>query len=267
MNMNKKIIFTILLIASGAFALAHEFWLLPKKFRFAVGEEMPVSLTVGENFEGELWDLKKHRVEKLELHQLTKSKDLRPSLKPEAKEKLKVRFLEEGTHLLAMQSDYAFIELGADKFNEYLKEDGLDNIYDQRKNTNTLDKPSKEFYGRFAKLLVQVGNKTDNTFKKRIGLKNEIVPEQNPYVLKTGDYLQCTVLYEGKPSPHQLVKVWNKIGSTTFLQNLYTENDGTVKFPINSKGPWMVSTVKMIASEKDGAEWQSMWASLVFGIE
>jgi uncharacterized GH25 family protein len=265
--MNKKVISILLVMTCGTVALAHEFWLLPKKFRFSVGEEMLVNFMVGENFEGELWNLAKHRAEKLELHQLTKSKDIRALVRPDEKEKLKIKFTEEGTHMVVMQSNYAFIELAAEKFNEYLKEDGLDNAYDQRKSTNTLDKPAKEFYGRFAKLLVQVGNKTDDTFKKRIGLKNEIVLDQNPYTLKSGDYLQCTLLYEGKPSPHQLVKVWNKIGNTTFLQNLYTENDGTVKFPINSSGPWMVSSVKMILSEREGADWQTMWASLVFGIE
>jgi uncharacterized GH25 family protein len=265
--MYKRLITLLLITVCGTIALAHEFWLLPNKFRFAVGEEMPVSFMVGENFEGEPWNLQKHKVEKLELHQLTKSKDIRALVRPEEKEKLKIKFTEEGTHLVVMQSNYAFIELEAEKFNEYLKEDGLDNALEQRKNSNTLDKPAKEFYARFTKLLVQVGNKTDNTFKKRIGLKNEIVLDQNPYTLKSGDYLQCTVLYDGKPSPHQLVKVWNKIGTTTFLQNMYTENDGTVKFPINSKGPWMVSSVKMIQSEKEGADWQTMWASLVFGIE
>jgi uncharacterized GH25 family protein len=265
--MINRITITFGLIFFVALASAHEFWLLPKKFRFAVGEEMSVSFMVGENFEGEPWNLQKHKVEKLELHQLAKAKDIRALVKPEEKEKLKIKFIEEGTHLVVMQSNYAFIELEAEKFNDYLKQDDLDNALEQRKNTNTLNKPAKEFYARFTKLLVQVGNKTDNTFKKRVGLKNEIVPDQNPYTLKSGDYLQCTVFYEGKPSPHQLVKVWNKIGTTTFLQNLYTENDGTVKFPINSKGPWMVSSVKMIPSEKEGADWQSMWASLVFGIE
>jgi uncharacterized GH25 family protein len=263
----KRVILIIVILSIGFVAQSHEFWLHSTKFKFNVGEELKVDFKVGENFEGEPWDLKKHKIEKLELHQLSKSKDLRAAVKVEGRERLNAKLTEEGTHLLVMQSNYAYIELAADKFNDYLKEDGLENVYDLRKNSNTLDKPSKEYYGRFVKLLVQVGNKTDNTFKKKIGFKNEIIPEQNPYTLKSGDYFQCTVLYDGKPSPHQLVKVWNKIGTTTFLQNLYTENDGTVTFPLNAKGAWMVSTVKMIPSEKPGADWQSMWASLVFGIE
>lgn len=265
--MKKRIILISLIILAGLIAQSHEFWLQSAKFKFKIGEELIVDFRVGENFEGEPWDLKKHKIEKLELHQLTKFKELTSAVKIEGHDRLKIKLTEEGTHLLAIQSNYAYIELDAEKFNEYLKEDGLDNVYDLRKTSNTLDKPSKEFYGRFAKLLIQVGNKTDNTFNKKIGFKNEIIANKNPYALKSGDYFSCTVLYEGKPSPHQLVKVWNKIGTTTFLQNLYTENDGTVTFPINAKGAWMVSTVKMTPSEKPGADWQSMWASLVFGIE
>jgi uncharacterized GH25 family protein len=166
-----------------------------------------------------------------------------------------------------MQSDNAFIELDAQKFNDYLKEDGLDDILDIRTKTNTLDKPSKEFYSRYVKLLVQAGDKTDETFKKKTNLRLEIIPQQNPYQLKSGDYITCTILFDGKPLPHQMVKIWNKIGNNSILQNAYTEDDGTVKFPISSKGPWMVNTVKMKASEKPGADWQSFWGSLVFGIE
>ncbi len=123
------------------------------------------------------------------------------------------------------------------------------------------------FYSHDVKLLIQAGAKTDDTFNKKIGARVEIIPKQNPYLLKSGDYLQCLVLFDGKPCAHQMIRVWSKIGNNTFEQNNYTENDGTIKFPISSKGPWMVSTVKMVPSEKPGAEWQTFWSNLVFGIE
>jgi uncharacterized GH25 family protein len=248
-------------------ASSHEFWLQPGKFRYGVNEEMNVALLVGENFEGEPWDLKKNKIERLELHHLAKIVDLRPQVRPGDKDPLKYKFTEEGTHGLVLQSSEAYVEMDAEKFNDYLKEDGIENALEIRSKSNTLNKPSKEFYSRHVKLLVQVGNKKDDTFRKKEGLRIEIIPNQNPYLLKSGDYLQCLVLFDGKPSAHQMVKVWNKIGNTTFQQNNYTENDGTIKFPISSKGPWMVSTVKMIPSEKPGADWQSFWSSLVFGIE
>ncbi len=265
--MKKKIIVFMLIFLLAQFVQSHEFWLQPKKFRYTVGEEMSVDFMAGENFDGEPWDLKKHKIDKLDISHLTKTIELKSQLKPEGKEKLKYKFSEEGTYLLSMQSDQAYIELDAEKFNEYLKEEGLENIAEIRTKTNTLDKPSKEFYSRYAKLLIQTGNKTDDTFKKKTGARMEIIPKQNPYLLKSGDYLQCLVLFNGQPAPHQLVKLWNRIGNTAFQQNNYTENDGMIKFPISSKGSWMVSTVKMIDSEKTGADWQSFWGSLVFGIE
>ncbi|GHN00722.1 hypothetical protein WSM22_22110 [Cytophagales bacterium WSM2-2] len=263
----KKIVLTGLALLIFAIVQSHEFWMQTKKFRYKIGEEMKVEFMVGENFEGEPWDLKKHRVEKLNMYHLAKVIDLKKSVMPDQKDRLKFKFTEVGTHLLTMESNTAYIELDAAKFNDYLKEDGLDNVLDIRTKSNTLDKPSKEFYSRHVKLLVQSGDKTDDTFKKKIGMRVEIIPSQNPYNLKTGEYLQCLVLFDGKPLPHQMVKIWNKIGDNSILQNAYTESDGTIKFPISSKGPWMISTVRMIASEKPEADWQSFWASLVFGIE
>ena len=263
----KKGIVLILLIVIGLIAQAHEFWLQPKKYRYQVGEQMSVDFMVGESFTGEFWDLKRHKVEKLEMHSLAGKKDLVKDVKSAAGNNLTYKFSQAGTHLLVMQSDAAYIELEAAKFYDYLKEDGLDYILEERRNSNEVEKPSKENYTRFAKLLVQAGGKTDDTFKKKIGLPLEIIPDKNPYSLASGDYLQCQVLFEGKPSPHALVKVWSHVGNKVFLQNIYTEDDGMIKFPISSKGPWMVSSVHMIHSEKDKSIYHSLWASLVFGIE
>jgi len=262
-----RILSILLVFPATLVAQSHEFWLQPKKFKYAVSEEMKVAFLVGENFEGEPWDLKNNRIEKLELSHLSKVVELKALINLNAKEELKHKFVEEGTYLLSAQTNDAYRELGAEKFNDYLKEDGLDYALDLRTKTNALDKPSKEFYTSYVKLLVQAGPKTDETFKKKTGMRIEIIPKQNPYLLKSGDYLQCLVLFDGKPSAHQMVKVWNKIGNTTFQQNNYTESDGMLKFPISSKGPWMVSTVIMIPSERTGADWQSFWSSLVFGIE
>lgn len=247
--------------------MSHEFWLQPKKYRYKIGEEMKVDFMVGESFTGEFWDLKRHKVEKLEMYNFSGKRDLLKEVKITVGNNLFYKFAQAGTHVLIMQSDAAYIELEAEKFNDYLKEDGLDYILDERKKSNELNKPSREYYTRFTKLLVQSGDKLDDTFRKKAGLRMEIVPDKNPYALASGDYLQCQVLFEGKPCAHTLVKVWSHIGNKVFLQNIYTESDGTIKFPISNKGPWMVSSVRMIHSEKDESMYHSLWASLVFGIE
>src|SRR5580698_9254159 len=130
--MKKNVSSLIVLIVVAAICQAHEFWLQPQKFQYAVGEEMKVSFEVGENFEGEPWDLKKHGIEKLMMVHQLKSTDLRLMVKPEAKDKLSVKLNEEGTYMLMMQSKSDYLELDAEKFNAYLKEDGLEDAYEQR---------------------------------------------------------------------------------------------------------------------------------------
>lgn len=263
----KKVVLSLFVILAGGLAQAHEFWMEPQKFFFNVGEKAVIRFRVGENFEGEPWNLKKNRVEKLEINHLSVKTDLRTVVKEGEKNNLELQLKTEGTHLVVMQSNNAFIELEGEKFNAYLKEDGLDYILDERTKSGTLDKPSKEFYSRHVKLLLQAGSKTDDTYKKRAGLPYEIIPMQNPYALKAGDYLECQVMLNGRVAPHALVKVWNRIEGTTFLQNIYTENDGTIKFPISAAGTWMVSSVAMMKSPTQGADYQSLWASLVFAVK
>ena len=262
----KKVITLVFVFAFLNLAQSHEFWLQPSKYRYAVGEAMTIDFKVGENFTGESWDLKRHTVEQVQLVNASGVKKLESTVQKTKSKNLTTVLDKPGTYVIGLESNFAYLELEADKFNEYLKEDGLENILELRKKENTLDKPSREFYKRYAKLMVQAGPVADDTYKKRLGFRYEIMPLTNPYTLKPGDYLDCRVMWENKPVPHTLVKVWNYVGNRTFLQNIYTENDGTIRFPISTSGPWMVSAVKMIPSERDGAEYQSQWASLVFGI-
>jgi uncharacterized GH25 family protein len=245
---------------------AHEFWLLPRKYIYQPGESVNIDLMVGENFTGEFWDLHRHKVVRASVHQQQRVTDLTTRVQSTAGNNLQYTLPTEGTYLFALQSNAAYLELDAAKFEEYLKEDGIEDILTLRAQKNQSTKPSREFYTRYAKLLVQAGRATTDTYKKTLGLRYEVVPMSNPYTLRAGDYLTCLLLWEGKPSAHTMVKVWNKVEGKTFLQNIYTENDGTLVFPISNPGPWMVSSVRMVESGKPEADYESSWASLVFEI-
>jgi len=264
MSGKKRIsLFTVILFS--VIVQAHEFWMQPDKFTYAIGDIAQINFMVGENFVGERWNMANHRILRLERYAGEKSEDLLTKVNTSAGRNLEVRLTDRGTHLFVLQSNNAFIELEAEKFNEYLKEDGLDEVLAHRKNTNTLDKPAKEFYSRCAKLLLQSGVVADETFSKEAGLPLEIIPLQNPYRLKVGDELSVKILFNGKPLPFALVKVWNRKNNNTILQNIYTQKDGIITTRIGNTGSWMISTVKMIPSTEESADWQSYWASLVFG--
>jgi uncharacterized GH25 family protein len=248
-------------------AQAHEFWLQPNKFVDQIGEKAEIGLLVGEGIEGKAWDLTRHKIEKFTHYSRAGKQDLTVVANRATNSTIEYLLNQQGTSVFTLESNQAFIELDAEKFNAYLEEDGLDNIIAEREKANTTNQGARELYSRYAKLMVQVGRGTDDTYKRRTGMELEIVPDANPYDITAGDYLGCVVYYQGKPLPHTLVKVWSHVGNRIFLQNIYTENDGAIKFPISAKGPWMVSTVKMIKSEKPNTDYESMWASLVFGIE
>lgn len=254
------IIFTISLIVQ-----AHEFWLQPDKFLYQPGEVLKLNFMVGEDFTGERWDLKKHRLVRFDHHAGNYSNGLIEQVVPGEGNNLELKLESEGTHLFVMQSNNAFIELEAEKFNAYLQEDGLEDILAYRTKTNTLDKRAREYYQRSAKLLVQVGHTPDDTFSKRVGTPIEIIPLKNPYALKPGDELKFQVVFEGRPLAFALVKVWNRKDNRTTVQNIYTEKDGTLTTRLSNTGMWMVSCVKMVPAKEAGADWQSYWGSMVFG--
>lgn len=239
----------------------------PEKFTIKPGEKLVVNLQSGENFMGEAWNLEKNSIEALQLHQLSTTLSLNDSVNILAKNDLVYTIKNEGTYLLSMQSDNFFIESDPAKFNDFLKSAGLDDVLYLRQKNNTLTSPGKEEYAVHTKLLVQVGQKRDDTFKKVLGFPAEIIPLQNPYTLKIGDKTRFKILIQGKPVFGARVKVWNRSDNRTTIQNIYTEKDGTIEAIISAPGPWMVSVVNMVPSKQAGAEWQSYRASLVFGID
>lgn len=246
---------------------AHEFWLQPLKFVVKTGENITVNFRVGEDFFGEPWTFTKDSIVKVELHHKNTVRDLKTSIVEGTKNNLQTPLPNEGTYLLVLQSKDAYSDLEAEEFNAYLKKDELDDAYAHRSKTNTLEKNGTEFYSRYTKLLVQAGEKTDNTFRKEIGFPVEIIPEQNPYNLKLGDPVQFRILFQGKPLFGAKVRVWNFYNNRTTVQNIYSQQDGTISTHISNRGSWMVSFGKMIPSKNPKADWQSYWASLVFGVK
>jgi uncharacterized GH25 family protein len=245
---------------------AREFWLQPVKFVYKSGEKLVMNFKTGENFMEEPWNLEKNQIESLTLHQMSKSFSVTDSVADGDKDNLSVTLNDAGTYLVTMETKNALNEWDGEKFDVFLKENGLDEILEQRKKIRSLG-PAKEYYSAFTKLLFQVGEKKDDIHKKANSFPVEILPLENPYALKIGDPIHFKILFDGKPVFGVRVKVWNKFDNRTTIQNIYTEKNGTIETRVSSPGPWMVSVVSMVPSKQPGADWQSYRGSLVFGVE
>lgn len=269
----KKYPSLLLLTATVALtAAAHEFWLMPPQFFVAPGTTLNLHLFVGENFTGERWAGKSNRVTRLAHYAPLGSEDLLAAATAADTLQPNVTFAQPGTHMVVLATNNSFITLEAEKFNAYLKEDGLDYILLQRQQSGTLNKPSREAYSRCAKTLVQVGNPvasdTARAWSRPAGMALELVPEQNPYALKMGGSLTVRVLADGQPKAGQLVQVWQRsAGQPVKITKLHSNQNGRVLFRLTTSGQYMISTVRMVPASLPGAEWQSNWSTLTFAFK
>ena len=268
-NSVRKIL-PLLLFATAA--LGHEFWLAPASYRVAVGAPVPIKLLVGENFRGEAWPRPTRRVRRFVRLGPADSTDLRPALLADSVAPV-VRCATPGTHLVVLTSQPAFIELPADKFTAYLKEEGLTPALRQRETTGVAaTKPGREAYRRCAKTLLLAGPlgpaAADTAYRRVLGLPLELVPEQNPYRLAPGAALTVRLLRQGQPVAGALVQVWETGQPAARHFSTHTNQQGRLLLRLPGAGPYLLAAVQMEAAPPalaPRADWLSTWASLTFG--
>ncbi len=258
------------ILFTGIAIVAHEFWIQPSLTHVLAGQRIPLELTIGENFTGERWQGKGNRVSGYNHYYRNEFEELLLSLEPGEGIVDLPDFIPrtEGTHMLTFSTNNAFIELPADEFEAYLKEDGLMAAYEYRNAHNEKFNKGRERYRRCAKVIIQVGEAIDHTYRKETNLILDIILTKNPYTHDKDAGLTFKILYEGYPLPDAMVKWWHKDEDSSETDFLYTNNKGEVTFSAAEPGLNMISLVHMIHLHNDpGADWQSTWSSLVFGIE
>ena len=112
---------------------------------------------------------------------------------------------EPGTYIAGVSTRARNIELPADKFNEYLKHDGVLDMLNEREEKQILDQDAIEKYSKHVKAVFQVGDSLSTHWGTVLGYPVEFVPQSNPYALHTGDSLVVKLLWQGSPLVNQLV--------------------------------------------------------------
>ena len=264
----KKPLTLFLLLAFIPSIFAHEFWLNPEKFIYKRTDKINIRFLVGENFEGNNWQGNNERIQSLKIYYGGVIDDLSPVVTDAAGDSIEYTMIDEGTNLIAFHSTNSFIEMEPEKFETYLKEDGLTNALEYRNEHKENGCNGREFYQRCAKTLVQVGNIKDETFKITTFLPIDIIPLGNPYLSKDKELLRAKVFYKSSPLANALVKVWHRLNGKTEKKELTTDTNGEIAFKVTTKGKWMISTVKMERlSDNPISDWQSYWGSLTWGYE
>jgi hypothetical protein len=252
-----------------------------------VGALVPVRLLVGTGLVGEAWPRPTRRTLRFVRLGPTPldSTDLRPALWADS---LAPAFscATPGTHLVVLISAPAFTELPPDRFTAYLREQGLDAalLYRQQQGQTTT-KNGREAYRRCAKSVVLATSglhtppsPADTAYRRVVGLPLEFVPEQNPYLLRTGAALTVRVLRQGQPAPGALVQVWDAsplaIRPAAGLPlpvpvhfTTHANKSGRVLLRLLGAGPYLLATACIEPAPvalTSRADWLSTWATLTF---
>jgi uncharacterized GH25 family protein len=244
---------------------AHECWLQPSDFSPTPDREVRLGLRVGMELKGEPREFTAQRVSALRHYSAAGRADWtsRATGQPE----LPFTLATPGTHVLAYDSTPSLITLEADKFHDYLREEGLDPIISLREKTGETTKPGRERYRRCNKTILQVGGQTDATWAVRTGQQLEIVPLADPAAVRPGSTLRFAVLFAGRPVADALVLAWHRQGEKLTTMKIRSSSAGEATFTLPAAGMWMISTVHMARTVNDPeADWASYWGNLTFSV-
>lgn len=165
-----------------------------------------------------------------------------------------------GATVIALHTNPAQLNLPADEFEEYLKEEGLDKIIQDRADTGQSDLPDLEYFSRSAKTIL-IANNNSEGFDKEVGLPLELTPLTDPLKWQKGTKFELQLLLDGQPLADTQVKAQVQSDPTVKLITR-TDNDGKVSVQLPDSGLWLFSAVDMKRADIPDVDWQSVWASL-----
>jgi len=246
--------------AAGPLA-AHDFWIEPGSFAPAIGDRIALHLRVGEGFAGEPVPRNPQRIERFAAIG-PGGAEIPAAGEPGADPAGSLQLTGPGLHIAVYRSTPAFIELEAAKFEEYLRQEGLEPVLDERRRRGEQSAPGRELYSRSVKALLSVGG--TGGLDRALGLPLELVAESDPQTLAAAGELAVRLLFRGAPLAGAQVVALPKQGAARQVVRR-TDAEGRVAFPLAVPGPWLIKAVHMVRLESDPrAQWESVWASLTF---
>lgn len=244
---------------------AHEFWMLPGSFHLPPGQSTTLSLAVGEDFAGEPVAFTPVLVARLRHFSAAGATDVAARTLPGAVSPgIEVRLPRSGAHLFALDTHPQALTLEPDKFNAYLRQEGLEQVLAARERAGTSAAPARERFRRHAKTLVRAGPAGDATWRRRTGQRLEIVPAADPSALRAPSSLTLQVWFDARPLPGALVKLWNGRGAEGLQLQQVTDARGRVTLALPRDGSWMASVVHMVPAAGPDFDWDSFWGNLTF---
>ena len=79
--------------------------------------------------------------------------------------------------------------------------------------------------------------------------------------------MRFKLFFDDKPVAGALLRAWHHHDNQTVSIRALSDANGIVTYSLPYAGPWMISTVHMIAAENTTeADWDSFWGNLMFDV-
>jgi len=247
---------------AAASLFAHDMWIEPTTFFPAAGQIVGARLRVGQDLLGDPLPRDPALVKEFVFQDAEGRKPLvgRDGADPAGF----LRVASPGLLVVGYFSNPSAIELLPEKFNQYLKDEGLDGVAALRAQRNQTGAKARELFSRCAKSLLLSGSSSEKQGDRQLGFTLELVAERNPYSIRNGEDLPVRLTYQNRPLPGALVVAINRLNPAENL-SARTDAGGRVRLRMRSDGMWMIKAVHMIpAPAGSNADWASYWASLTF---
>ena len=249
--------------AAAPAAGAHDFRIQPDRFQAEAGETVGIRFYIGDAFGGMPRLRDPARIRRFVVRGPGGAAPV-----PGAPGRLTVGTigpLEPGAWVVGYESDWIFTTLPADIFETYLRKEGFDAALRARAGRGETGAPGREAYARSAKAIVEVGGGAQG-FDALLGLPLELTPEQSPAALRPGAALTVRLLLHGAPLAGAAVTAYSAGAGAAVSAR--TDSAGRAALALPRAGPWLARAVHMRAAApgRDGADWESLWASLAFAV-
>ena len=248
--------------------VAHQLFIMPSSFYVSNGERITVGLHNGDSFPDSEGPPSLERLRDVTVHTAKLQYNV-TNLRVDGNRVVgDARIPAKGTLVISARTVPNFIELPAEAFEKYLKEEGMSQVVEWRKQNGETANAGRELYSKYVKALVRSGS-GDESYAKPVGLAIELVPEKDPYSLKVGERMPVRLLWRGKPAAGVMVESARSGANGPAESQAVgrTGADGRVQVFLSAAGKWRLNAIAIERhADRDKADWETFWASLTFEI-
>lgn len=263
-----------MLLRRGCLALfclplaAHVLFVMPSSFHVSNGERITVGLHNGDAFPASEGAPSLERLRDVTVHAGKLQYNV-TNIRVDGNRAIgDARIPAKGTLVIGARTVPNFIELAPEAFEKYLKEEGMAQVIELRKQRGESAKPGRELYSKYVKSLIRSGS-GDDTYAKPVGFAIELVPEKDPYSAKVGDRLPVRLLWKGKPASGVMIESTH-VGLSGPAESQAvgrTDSEGRAYVTLSAVGKWRLHAIAIErCADQQKADWESFWASLTFEI-